>query len=184
MNRRTFLRVAALPAVVAAARTTGVPSVARAQQKEVTPRPGTWRTFEITTRVEILEPTGVSRAWLPIPSVKSDYQRLSAISGRATPRPGGPLHRPARELRGGEGTGGRLRQPRADRSEDLARSKPGRAPGVASSSPTFELPDRTGWPCALRRDRRDRLGERRRDRGGPGTLAVRYDETGSYASGR
>ncbi len=75
MNRRTFLRVAALPAVVAAARTTGVPSVARAQQKEFTPRPGTWRTFEITTRVEVLEPTGVSRAWLPIPSVKSEYQK-------------------------------------------------------------------------------------------------------------
>ena len=75
MNRRTFLRVAALPAVVAAARVTGVPSVARAQQKEFTPRPGTWRTFEITTRVEVLEPTGVSRAWLPIPSVKSEYQK-------------------------------------------------------------------------------------------------------------
>jgi len=75
MNRRTFLRVAALPAVVAAARATGVPSVARAQQKEFTPRPGTWRTFEITTRVEVLEPTGVSRAWLPIPSVKSEYQK-------------------------------------------------------------------------------------------------------------
>jgi len=56
--------------------------------------------------------------------------------------------------------------------------------GVASSRPTFELPDRPGWPCALRRDRRDRLGERRRDRGGPGTLTVRYDETGGYASGR
>jgi len=75
MNRRTFLRVAALPAVVAASQATGLPSVARAQQKEFTPRPGTWRTFEITTRVEVLEPTGVSRAWLPIPSVKSEYQK-------------------------------------------------------------------------------------------------------------
>ncbi len=75
MNRRTFLRVAALPAVVAASQATGLPSLARAQQKEFTPRPGTWRTFEITTRVEVLEPTGVSRAWLPIPSVKSEYQK-------------------------------------------------------------------------------------------------------------
>jgi transglutaminase-like putative cysteine protease len=75
MNRRTFLRVAALPAVVAASQATGLPSVARAQQKEFTPRPGTWRTFEITTRVEVLEPTGVCRAWLPIPSVKSEYQK-------------------------------------------------------------------------------------------------------------
>jgi transglutaminase-like putative cysteine protease len=75
MNRRAFLRVAALPAVVAASQATGLPSVARAQQKEFTPRPGTWRTFEITTRVEVLEPTGVSRVWLPIPSVKSGYQK-------------------------------------------------------------------------------------------------------------
>jgi len=75
MNRRTFLRVAALPAVVAASQAMGLSSVARAQQKEFTPRPGTWRTFEITTRVEVLEPTGVSRAWLPIPSVKSEYQQ-------------------------------------------------------------------------------------------------------------
>jgi len=75
MNRRTFLRVAALPAVVAASQAMGLSSVARAQQKEFTPRPGTWRTFEITTRVEVLEPAGVSRAWLPIPAVKSEYQK-------------------------------------------------------------------------------------------------------------
>jgi len=75
MNRRTFLRAAAvLPAVVAASQATSLAPVARAQQKEFTPRPGAWRTFEITTRVEVLEPAGVSRAWLPIPSVKSEYQ--------------------------------------------------------------------------------------------------------------
>jgi len=76
MNRRAFLRAAAaVPAVAAASQVTGLTSVARAQQKEFTPRPGTWRTFEITTRVEVLEPTGVSRVWLPIPSVKSEYQK-------------------------------------------------------------------------------------------------------------
>src|SRR6266404_35244 len=76
MNRRTFLRAAAsLPAVAAASGMAGFVTPARAQQKEFTPRPGTWRTFEITTRVEVLEPTGVSRAWLPIPSVKSEYQK-------------------------------------------------------------------------------------------------------------
>jgi len=76
MNRRTFLRAAAaLPAVAAASQVTGLALPARAQQKEFTPRPGAWRTFEITTRVEVLEPTGVIRAWLPVPSVKSDYQK-------------------------------------------------------------------------------------------------------------
>ena len=76
MNRRTFLRGAAsLPVVAGASRVAGFVTPALAQQKEFTPRPGTWRTFEITTRVEILEASGVSRAWLPIPSVRSDYQK-------------------------------------------------------------------------------------------------------------
>jgi transglutaminase-like putative cysteine protease len=76
MNRRTFLRGAAsLPVAAGASRVAGFVTPALAQQKEFTPRPGTWRTFEITTRVEILEASGVSRAWLPIPSVRSDYQK-------------------------------------------------------------------------------------------------------------
>jgi transglutaminase-like putative cysteine protease len=73
MDRRTFLKAAvAAPAVVQLA---DLRSLSRAQQKEFTPRPGTWRTFEITTRVEVLEPAGVIRAWLPLPSVKSEYQK-------------------------------------------------------------------------------------------------------------
>ena len=76
MKRRTFLRGAAsLSAVAASSRVAGFVSPAGAQQKDFAPRPGTWRTFEITTRVEILEPAGVTRAWLPIPSVKSDFQK-------------------------------------------------------------------------------------------------------------
>ena len=68
MNRRTFVRAAA-------SRVAGFVAPTHAQQKEFAPRPGTWRTFAITTRVEILEPAGVNRAWLPIPSVKSEYQK-------------------------------------------------------------------------------------------------------------
>src|SRR5262245_41030774 len=76
MNRRSFLRAAAsLSAFAATSRIAGTAAPVRAQHREFTPRPGTWRTFEITTRVEILEPSGVSRAWLPIPSVKSDFQK-------------------------------------------------------------------------------------------------------------
>src|SRR5262249_3733176 len=76
MNRRTFLRAAAsLSAVAATSRGAGFPPPAHAPPREFAPRAGTWRTFEITTRVEILEPAGVNRAWLPIPSVKSDYQK-------------------------------------------------------------------------------------------------------------
>jgi len=74
MDRRTFLKGAiALPA---AAQVTGLASRASGQQKEFTPRPGTWRTFEISARIEVLEPAGTVRAWLPVPSVKSEYQKL------------------------------------------------------------------------------------------------------------
>ena len=72
MNRRTFLKVSA---AVAASQLPGLTSVARAQQKDFTPRPGTWRTFELTTRVEVLQPSGIARVWLPAPSVASDYQQ-------------------------------------------------------------------------------------------------------------
>ncbi len=76
MNRRKFLKVsAAVPAIAAASNLPGLASVARAQQKDFNPRPGTWRTFELTTRVEVLQPSGVSRVWLPVPAVASDYQQ-------------------------------------------------------------------------------------------------------------
>lgn len=39
------------------------------------PQSGAWRTFEVTTRVDIAKPNGATRVWLPIPSVNSDYQR-------------------------------------------------------------------------------------------------------------
>jgi transglutaminase-like putative cysteine protease len=36
------------------------------------PEPGAWRTFEITTRVEIETPRGGARAWIPLPSIAAD----------------------------------------------------------------------------------------------------------------
>jgi transglutaminase-like putative cysteine protease len=38
------------------------------------PRPGPWRTFEITTRVDVMKPSGVTRLWLPLPAVTADFQ--------------------------------------------------------------------------------------------------------------
>jgi transglutaminase-like putative cysteine protease len=73
MNRRTFLTSTA--ATVAAAHLPSLASRAAAQQKEFAPRPAAWRTFEITTRVEVLKPAGVTRVWLPIPVVSGEYQR-------------------------------------------------------------------------------------------------------------
>jgi transglutaminase-like putative cysteine protease len=75
MDRRTFLRTSTLLPVAAAASRLPGGSPAGAQQKPFEPRPGLWRTFELTTRVEVLKAGGVTRIWLPVPSVNSEYQR-------------------------------------------------------------------------------------------------------------
>jgi transglutaminase-like putative cysteine protease len=72
MNRRDFLRVTgavtaglALPSPVSTAR---AETAARADS--ATPAPGAtpgWRTWETTTRVEVVRPVGVTRVWLPTP---------------------------------------------------------------------------------------------------------------------
>jgi transglutaminase-like putative cysteine protease len=70
MDRRIFLRTgAALPLAAA------LPRLAAAQQLPFNPQPGTWRTFEITTRVEVLKPTGTTRVWLPVPVVEDGSQK-------------------------------------------------------------------------------------------------------------
>ncbi len=57
MDRRTFIQSGiALPAAAALPWTNALAAPE-----------APWRTFEITTRVQILKPQGVSRAWLPLP---------------------------------------------------------------------------------------------------------------------
>jgi transglutaminase-like putative cysteine protease len=76
MNRRRFVQFsAALPLTAALAPLPGFVRDAFAQQKAYTPQPGQWRTFDVTTQVEILKPAGATRIWLPLPSVNSDYQK-------------------------------------------------------------------------------------------------------------
>src|SRR5579864_1702680 len=81
MDRRSFLKTGALIPAAAA-----LPATAFSQQLPFEPRQAQqWRTFEVTTRVEILFPEGASRVWLPVPSVNSGYQRTidNAWSGNA-----------------------------------------------------------------------------------------------------
>jgi transglutaminase-like putative cysteine protease len=70
LNRREWLAIAgtALAAGV-------LPGAAVAQERRFEPRAGDWRSFEITTRVEIASPNGASKVWLPIPSIDSDFQQ-------------------------------------------------------------------------------------------------------------
>jgi transglutaminase-like putative cysteine protease len=76
MDRRTFLKAAtALPVGAALSRLCGAAALASARHEPFDPQPGTWRTYEITTRVETLAPAGVTRVWLPVPGFASDFQR-------------------------------------------------------------------------------------------------------------
>ncbi len=72
MNRRDFLRSAAVvSASIALPKTAGLFAESTA--------PGNWRTFELTTRVEVLTPSGTTRVWLPAALIgKTPYQRTLA----------------------------------------------------------------------------------------------------------
>ena len=83
MRRRTFLH-----AGVAASTLAFLPRQSSAQQLPYDPKPAGWRSFEITTRVELQWPEGVSRAWVPVPSVEGPYQKVigNAWSGNGSAR--------------------------------------------------------------------------------------------------
>ncbi len=69
MNRRSFIRSAA-----AASASLALPLRSRLLAQ---PSPAaSWRTFEVTTRVEVLQPKGPTRVWLPTPLIiETPYQK-------------------------------------------------------------------------------------------------------------
>jgi transglutaminase-like putative cysteine protease len=77
--RRTLLQGG-----VAMAAASAMPAALLAQSATLTttpsrifnPQPDAWRTFEVTTRVKVNDPVGVTRVWLPVPSIDTDWQRL------------------------------------------------------------------------------------------------------------
>lgn len=73
MKRRTFLKTAAALPAASAIAALGHASIARAAGPW---SDGTeWKLFEITTRVELAPSDGAARAWIPLPSVDTDYAR-------------------------------------------------------------------------------------------------------------
>ncbi|HET7730213.1 MAG TPA: transglutaminase domain-containing protein [Usitatibacter sp.] len=75
MDRRHFFRVAGTAS--AGIVLPGLGGNASAQGASPAPGPaGAWKTYEVTTRVEVLKPVGVTRIWLPTPlSTDTPYQR-------------------------------------------------------------------------------------------------------------
>jgi transglutaminase-like putative cysteine protease len=71
MNRRKFLATsAALPLAAA------LPGTGFAQQLDFNPVANEkWRVFDVTTRVEILQPAGATQVWLPVPAIETGFQK-------------------------------------------------------------------------------------------------------------
>lgn len=59
MNRRDFIRSTGI-----ASASLVLPKTARLFAQSATP--SGWRTFEVTTRVEVLASSGATRVWLPV----------------------------------------------------------------------------------------------------------------------
>jgi transglutaminase-like putative cysteine protease len=79
LARRQFIQKSAVALTISA-----LPAINFAQtagaDRQFSPQPGQWRTFEVTTRVDIAKPEGVTKVWLPIPSVNTDWQKSQSSS--------------------------------------------------------------------------------------------------------
>lgn len=79
LARRQFIQKSTV-AIAASA----LPAINFAQSAEPArqflPQPGQWRTFDVTTRVDIAKPQGNTKVWLPVPSINTDWQRSQTNS--------------------------------------------------------------------------------------------------------
>jgi transglutaminase-like putative cysteine protease len=57
-----------------------LPNLALAQERRFEPVAGAWRSFELTTTVNVADVKGATQLWLPIPDVDTDWQRPLANS--------------------------------------------------------------------------------------------------------
>ena len=69
LNRRSLLKAGAAAALPL------LPPQARAQERRFQPEIGTWRSFELTTTVNVAEVKGATQLWLPVPDVATDWQQ-------------------------------------------------------------------------------------------------------------
>jgi len=69
-TRRSFIGGSA-----AAALSLPLAGFAQSTARTFDPQPGAWRTFEVTTRVDVAEAGGATRVWLPVPSLDNEWQR-------------------------------------------------------------------------------------------------------------
>jgi hypothetical protein len=72
LSRREWIALGT--GALASAAWTGV-ARAQSQARTFTPQSGPWRTFEVTTTVQILNTKGTTQLWIPLPSVNGEFQQ-------------------------------------------------------------------------------------------------------------
>ncbi|MFO1271550.1 MAG: transglutaminase domain-containing protein [Rubrivivax sp.] len=72
--------------LAAAAASPALALPAFAQERRFDPQPGPWRSFDVTTRVEVADVKGTTRLWLPVPDLDTDWQQTvdTTWTGNAT----------------------------------------------------------------------------------------------------
>lgn len=79
LSRRLMLKSGCAAAAVATAWPAQAQSQSQSQQqpqqRRFEPQVGPWRTFELTMDIAIADHQGVSRVWLPMPDVETEFQR-------------------------------------------------------------------------------------------------------------
>lgn len=80
LSRRTLLK-----AGCAAAASTAIAGPVAAQERRFEPQVGPWRSFEVTTTVEVADAQGTTRVWLPVPDIDTDFQRTIDNSWTGNP---------------------------------------------------------------------------------------------------
>jgi transglutaminase-like putative cysteine protease len=76
VSRRDFVKTAS------AALAVGAGPLVRAEeaQRHFDPKPAGWRSFEVTTTVQLRDAAGGAKVWLPVPSLETAWQRSSDAS--------------------------------------------------------------------------------------------------------
>jgi transglutaminase-like putative cysteine protease len=74
--RRNFIAQCAAASAAIAAPTLGLAQTAPAAStaRRFEPQPEGWRTFDVTTRVDLANTASETRVWVPLPSVNSEFQ--------------------------------------------------------------------------------------------------------------
>ena len=75
LHRRALIgRAAGLGLAATLPPTFAAAAPAPASTQRFAPQSGDWRTFDVTTRIELPATTGPTRAWVPLPSVQTGWQ--------------------------------------------------------------------------------------------------------------